>query len=871
MDLSNSSFIVSTAQGNLVVNPQSTIQYKNITLSGNGYYDWGRIIAQDLAYVADQLANLADGGVQQATFDANQFIAQFQAAQTQALTDHTTNLLLAIDNKIATKFAVVNSDLTNSLEAVNTHFTTMETNYVAADTDMNLSIRNDLNAIINTKIGIVQGNIDSLTTEYTAFHDDTQLWRSTVQPLITSFSSNFDVFKSDTQSRLGIMDTTISDNYDNLNNKIITITSNVAGNNAAVLANAELYTDGKVSDLTATISGNHATETNLITGLDNRITITESEIGSIQSQLPSFITNSNTILADSKTYTNSEIAKISGTNGTLTNLITTVSTLDTGITGRIHNIVDGPLGTLTTNVAGANTALQAYINSNDSIVSANNNDMLTKNNDITGRVSIIESTYPALWEADATTKANVVDGKVTALGSRVTVTETEIDALSLTVSNLNNTVTTTGGDVSSLTPRVTALENTRATTTAMTTADAATLASAKSYTDGKVTTLNTSITNGDTSTLTSAKSYTDGKINAITLTIPDKTSTDAAVNSIGYLTGQITNINTNSIPGLSNTIGLLTTSTTKMGVDIRTEYNSKIDSLSYSLSNGLNFIKENFVTYDTIYPILKTILGFIINNQITQSELNELIDNIMAQYKNESSEMSQSNINGAVFMTATKYNIRLILNKETYRNGIVSIYFADGSVSKSVTSFESNTSSNVLPDFANTNFLMSTSGDVLNNSIQFDAGLNIDNLVVNIIYQNELGFNVSEKYNINTLYQSSPFTFKDLYKNNSTGKLELYLELFGPTTDIVSPTKILADGVELNITNYNISGPISYDGYYSKTIKVVLSNSVFYDLNSPLSEKIELITIPYTSITSGNQTAKFNIPELLKYSIGGTN
>lgn len=871
MDLSNSSFIVETAQGNVVVNPSSTQSYKNITFAGNGYYDWGRLIAQNLAYVADQLANLSDGGVQQATFDANQFIAQFQASQTQALNDHTTNLLLAIDNKIATKFAVVNSDLTTSLTVINNHFVSIESDYKAADVVLDLKIRDDLNLAINNKTGIVQSNLDLLDNSFTTFRDDTQLWRSTVQPLISSFSSNFEVFQSNTEADLILIHSDIIANYDNLNNKIITINSNVVGNNAAVLADANLYTDGQISNLSSTVLANKNAIQAAELALENRVSANESDISVIQGLVPSFITTSNTILTDSKNYTNTEVAKISGPTGSLTNLIGTVQTLDTGISGRIHAIADPINTTLGGNLSALDTLTHNYINSNDSVVSNNNNDMLSKNTAVTGRLSIIESTYPGIWENDATIKTGIVQDFANGLDTRLTGAETDIDNIQTTLLTISGTASGASSDLTILIPRVTALENTRATTTDMIAADTVVLNSAKTYTDGKVTTLNTTISTGNTNTLNSAKAYTDSKTSALALTIPNKTNTDAAVSLVGILSSQMDNINTNTIPSLTDGLNTLSINTTKLGTDIRGEYNSKIDSLSYSLSQNINFIKENFVTYDTIYPILKTILGFIINNQITQTELNDLIDGIMLQYKNENLEMVQSNINGAVFMTASNYNVRLILNKETYRNGIVSINFSDGSISKTITSFESNTSGNVLPLYNNANFLMAPASDVVNNSVQFNSGLNINNLVATITYKNEFGFDASEKYNVNMLFNSNPFTFRDLYWNTVSGKLELYLEVFGPATDITNITQILADGnILTDNTDYVISSQIIFDGYYSKKIKIILSDANKYKDNS-ISSKIESITIIGNSTNFGTQDIIINIQDLLKYSVGGTN
>jgi hypothetical protein len=401
----------------------------------------------------------------------------------------------------------------------------------------------------------------------------------------------------------------------------------------------------------------------------------------------------------------------------------------------------------------------------------------------------------------------------------------------------------------------------------MVSADTTTLNSAKTYTDDKVTLLNSSISTGDTTTLNSAKTYTDNKDSALAATIPNKANTDAAVSLVNILSSKVDNINNISIPGLTQELDDLSLSTTKLGTDIKTEYNSKLDSINASITSGFNFIKENFVTYDTIYPILKKILGYMINNQITESDLDELIDNIMLQYKDTTNEMRNSNITGAIFMTASNYNIRIILNKETFQGGIVQIYLSDGSVTKTLTSFESNNGLNVIPLYSNTSYILTDVAGVVNNSIQFGAGLNIDNLIATVTYINEFGFNVVEKIKINSFYNNSPFTFRDLYLNTSTNKLELYLELSGLSSSIITPTSILADDVVLDATQYTIDSEIVFDNYYSKKIKIILSDGNLYNNNINVSGRINLISILY----GGGLNATFNISDLLKYSVGGIN
>lgn len=878
MDLSNTSFIVSTAQGNIVVNPQSTLSYKDVTFVGNGFYDWGHILAQNLAFIADEIANLKDGGVQQATFDANQFIAQFQASQTQALTDHTNNLLLAIDNKIATKFAVVNSDLTTSLATINTHFTTLENAYIAADTALNLSIRNDLNLVIDTKVNLVQSNLEAHNIAYGIFHDDLVLWRSTVSPLIDSFSSSFELFKTNTNDSILAINTNISENYNDLDNKITVINNNVAGNNATVLANANLYTDGKASVLTAMITAVESNANNTLLDHESRLGIAEDAIVVINNELPTLASSTELEagVVQAKTYADTKVNALTAPTGVITVLQNAVNQLNVNFDSSVHAVVD-PLIDDITGVGGSLTVLNStvtnYMNTTNGVISTNNNDMLSRFGNLDGRVQTIENTYPINANNYTDSKIILVNDDISSLTGRVTLTETDIDTINTTLSTLSTTSSTAEAGVSDLTPRVAALETSRATTTAMVAADTATLTSAKTYTDGKVTLLTTGYTTADTATLTSAKTYTDGKVAILTSSKANQTQVDAIDTLVGIIDSWKLSMIDTVVPDMAANISALQTANTNLNTDLSNLVDSKTASIASYLDSSITYIKENYVTFDSIYPIMKKVIGYVINNQITAAESDDLFNNIISMYKDSLTEAQSTLINTNIFVTATNYNIRLVLNKQQFQNGITSIQFYDGTTSKTINSFVSNTDASIITNFQNTSLLLANGGDVLNYAVQFDSTLNLANIVANISYLNEFGFSSNIQYKINDLINQTNtipyiFSLRDL-KVEST-HLILYVNSFILSSDVLVISEILGDGDIIDPGLYTVSGTTSFDGYSSKLIRIDLGSKDLY-LNGPLETGgTNLVNVNFTK-NGIPFTNTFDIQSSLNYSVGGTN
>ena len=79
MALSNNSYIVYTATGEVIVLVNESVSYLNVSLVGYDNINYHSLISQSLANLADDIKALQDGGLAQATYDLDQLIADAKA------------------------------------------------------------------------------------------------------------------------------------------------------------------------------------------------------------------------------------------------------------------------------------------------------------------------------------------------------------------------------------------------------------------------------------------------------------------------------------------------------------------------------------------------------------------------------------------------------------------------------------------------------------------------------------------------------------------------------------------------------------------------------------------------------------------------
>lgn len=857
MELTNSSYIVTTEQGNIVVNPNSTTEYKNLTLTGSGYYDWGKVLAQNLAYLADKVYDLLDSGVEQATFDATQFIQQFQDAQTTALNAHTENLLIAIDNKVTTKLTELGNVLSGDFSSIISRLDDLDTAYVVADVALKTELSNTLNNTITTKINEVNTNLNTLfgnTGSFTIWQAGIDAWKASVEPKITNFSSSFDTFKTLTQNNFNTVNTSITNNYNELKGLIDTI-NNTPVSYDGILNEAKTYTDTKIIEK---VNAYDLRLEDIETDISTNTTNITSVINKLDTNTYGFLTPTNqTILGDSKTYTNTEISKITGSTGSLTTLINNVSALKTtvdALPSRINIIDNNTTGT----VAILNNKVDTYITNNETDLSNINTDISTKYLELKGKINTIESDYEAMWQAYTSTAIDTVEETIGGLDTRITTNANDITTINNTLSSLTGSSSNAVTDVSDLKTRVTTLENNSVTKSYADTGDTNTLTAAKTYTDTEIGKID--FATGDTNALNAAKTYTDtelGKLDTISQGELDLVATD-----VNNLTTTVEKIKTETIVDIYSQLDILNNAANNSTNLI----NGKILSVYQLLNNNNNYMLENMISYDLIFPILKKLFGYVIENKITKTESDTLFDNIMNSYKDEAGEIEASNIKICYYIKDGLVNLQIILSKKTYKS-LINLNYIDALGIYNVTSFVGNLNTNIITETINTNYLLSGSG-VNNYALQL-SDFDINYFELNISYLNELNITTNSKLTYNFLEKAEIFNFRDLVNENNS--LVIYLEIFSTIDKNYTITSILGDSTELTLNENYFIGPINtLNDYYSYTVKIILGEiSSYYIYMSTTSYKS--IELKYSLNNDLNiQTNQFYIVDYLDYGIGAT-
>jgi hypothetical protein len=635
MDINNNSFIITSAtNGNVVVNPQQSQAYENITIFGNGYYDWGRVLNQDLVYIYDQIAGLKDGGIQQATFDANQFLAQFQTSQTEALANQTTALLIAIDNKVNSKFVDVTGVINTNITDLTNQLSTYSQAYKDADTALQTTITTAYQTAIQNATDTTNTALNNLISEYNTFASDTNNWRASVSPQIATFSSSFDLFKTQTATNFTSTNDTVSSNYQTLLGKISTINATLASFGTGTIATANQYTDTQIALITDLVNNDLNNVNGTLNIQGGEISTLQTEVSDFTNLIPTFVTTNNNILSSANAYTDTAIVNLNASTGAVGKLQITVDGLSNNFDTKVHTVVD-PLFSAITGTSGSLTLLSAdytaYKASNASDIQTKYDSVNAAVAAVANRVTNIETTYANSWKAYTDAAIIVVNGNISTLANTVTINTTDIANLKTTLDSLNGGTATQQLNITDLTNRVTTIENEISPMIASAGVD--TLAAAKSYTDSQVTIIDSLISNGDTATLSSANSYTDTALQSIATTYVTTASVDSLGNSINGLQAGLTTLTTNldtsnvRIDNLISTVNTLSISSTAQYVDDRVAQLNDLYTTKFSVAQA------NYVGYDTIFPILKTVLGLIVNNQILPTELNDLFDNIIATYK----------------------------------------------------------------------------------------------------------------------------------------------------------------------------------------------------------------------------------------------
>jgi hypothetical protein len=787
MELSNNSFIVSTEQGNLVVNPKSIVEYKNITLIGDGYYDWGKTLAQDLAYIADQISSLKDGGVAQATFDATQFIGQFQTAQTEALNFHTENLLSLLDIKIQNKFAIIDQSIIDYQTIIDNALIENKQALEENIANTTIQLKNELNTVFEEKTLEINVLIDSINQSIELITKDVLEWQADINPKLTSIIERFQQFKTITETAVEEINKVIFDNYDDLNTRILNINTTVTNIIPEVLEASENFITLKLEE----INENSITTVNLITDslaiINPKLDSLETNVDLINTELETFVKTDNTILIDAKEYTDTKLLPIVGPNGSIPNLeqavsqnLTTQRTINTDLDNRIKAF-ESETGIVTTTAEELNTFKQLTTSS----FTATNKAISDLGIDAFNRLTVLED-YKVTTENILTDHTDNINTILTELETNTSI----VNAVEITVNDLKDDTLIFSQDLSNsleaLTLKVDTVENSVVLEETIDDKIDTAVDEVKLYTDAQLLLVASQSATGTDAALTLANTYTDNKVAEILPLIPTEEVIDDITVKLTVLDNFKSKFESIDLPTVNDKIYDLNQKSNNL-VNLVTETNTKIDQknnyLYRLMDDRFRNLTHSVVTFDAIFPLLNKILGYIIENKITKDELDNLFTELTKLYMDE---LEEQMFNGAyihVFVTGGKLQYRLIYNRERFF-GLQNVLIMSPSGNKNYTDFISLSNSNTLQFLSgNKTFIINPASDpaITNANLVIDTPANIWDTVIRTTYLNEFGISTPMIFEFSHLLGIYPFMFRmvDLYFDNVDNLIgEFYLTTF---------------------------------------------------------------------------------------------
>lgn len=751
MEITNNSFIITTIEGNKVVEIQSTTPYKDIKFIGNGFYDWGKEFNQNFAIIIDKISSLESGGIEQAVFDANQFIEQFQDSQAVVLEEHRQNLLNSIDIAINNKFNNYQDSTNNKISEIEIQLSGLATNNTEQleilKTELLEHISfgdNDIYTQLNDKIETYLGSTGSITV----FKNEIEQWKENITPKIENFTTSFEIFKDNTNIRFSNTDNQITELSNNLSLEIEKQTTNFDTQLTLLQNSIETETNNKVSNLenlfNTTVNELTASNNNLLNEITELIETETTELKNYSEN--TYVKNSNTILADSKSYTDQKIDEKFNTDSEYNSIKNQIIDLSNNFDSKVYNYINPRLSELDAPNTGRVSIIESNLsifnnNINGSLTDLSNNLIITKT-DLQAKIDNIYSLHPITWEEYTDNKFNTLNNELINHNNRLNNTDDKLFTHDTTLLDINGNINNIVLDITSLKDRTYVLEN----------KDTVSSVQLQNSVDILEQNITDQMTNGyyDKGTI-------DIKLNNIVgeyISYTDNSVQGIYTSLLNDLNTQLENIENNTIIPMQNSISELQVQQAELNnkidtniEDLTSKYIDPITSKLNILNMDISFIKENFVTFDTIYPIIGKLLGFVNDNKITTEEIYQIIDGIILKYKDESNEIEKSNIYVHYSFDGGLKIKQVSLNKDTFKI-VNSIIITDGNNSITINNFKSNDNINNT-ELVNGNLTINEY--LYKNYILVDTNIdisswNIENLKYLINYENELDYSVKLNY-----------------------------------------------------------------------------------------------------------------------------
>ena len=218
--MSTNTIKVTGSTGEVYISPQTTQTYKNVTLFGYGYLDWGRVVNQSLVTLMDKVDVLSTSGMSQITFDLETYTetqtvartAEFNLWKTEYKTILTdmVNVFTTSVNENITSFTdaqtTINTAVTDELgrldikisDEYNTFISTVDEKITDVVNTNLVSIVSTINTAINaTEMALSQLNSTKLSLDQKVLE-----FNNLIANFKITFQDAFDDFKTDTANTL---------------------------------------------------------------------------------------------------------------------------------------------------------------------------------------------------------------------------------------------------------------------------------------------------------------------------------------------------------------------------------------------------------------------------------------------------------------------------------------------------------------------------------------------------------------------------------------------------------------------------------------------------------------------------------------------
>ena len=211
---------LATAEGDKYINQGQTIIYKDISLFGYGYLDWGTVVNQALVRLIDQVDSLQDSNLSEIQFDLVEYEETQKNLRAQEFDIWKNGFKTTLNNLIQTYITDTSNMITEFTEAqgvINTGFSeTINSHYSELSENIN-DIINTLDEkiieVINAQLSVVTESLNNLSNKVEQtnltleqatlnLNQATQEVRQLISNFKTEFSTTFESFKTDTNKSL---------------------------------------------------------------------------------------------------------------------------------------------------------------------------------------------------------------------------------------------------------------------------------------------------------------------------------------------------------------------------------------------------------------------------------------------------------------------------------------------------------------------------------------------------------------------------------------------------------------------------------------------------------------------------------------------